>query len=164
MRRRVAEAVAAASGVELGRCLRWADPAIRAMREPLPKMVEAGMRCRRDGQEIPREAVIAIWHAMIDAAADTDQDDLRALIVEARHCPIITISELNFLDSLREQVVISDEQWAAARQIEAKVREAKPALSSPLGTRPGSSAPPRFAPADRPGLEPGQRVPGEPIL
>ncbi len=85
------------------------------------------MRCRHDGQEVPREAVIAIWHAMIDAAADTDHDDLRAIILEARHCPIITISELNFLDSLRGQVVISDEQWATARQIEAKVRGIKPA-------------------------------------
>jgi hypothetical protein len=128
MRRRVAEAMAAASGVELGKCLPWADPAIRAMREPLPKMVEAGMRCRQDGQEVSRETAIAVWHAMVDAAADTDQDDLRALIVEAHHCPIITINELNFLDSLREQVVISDEQWAAARRIEAKVRGAKPEL------------------------------------
>jgi hypothetical protein len=127
MRRCVAEAISAASGIELGKCMPWADPAIRAMREPLPNMVEAGMHCRHDGQEVPRETVLAIWHAMIDAAADTDHDDLRAIIVEARHCPIITISELNFLDSLREQVVISAEQWAAARQIEAKVREAKPA-------------------------------------
>lgn len=128
MRRRVAEAVAAASGVKLGKCLPWAEPAIRAMREPLPNMVEAGMRCRHDGHGVPRETVIAIWHAMIDAATDTDQDDLRALIVEAHHCPIITISELNFLDSLREEPVISDEQWASARQIEAKIRKAKPTL------------------------------------
>jgi hypothetical protein len=67
------------------------------------------MRCRCDGQGISLEAVIAIWHPMINAAADTDQDDLRALIVEARHCPLITISELNFLDSLRGQGMISDE-------------------------------------------------------
>ena len=72
MRRRVAEAMAAASGIELGRCLPWVDPAIRAMCEPLSKMIEAGMRCRCDGQGISLEAVIAIWHAMINAAADTD--------------------------------------------------------------------------------------------